>query len=415
MIFIEQMNALTLSDTCRPPAIFTNFGLGAADVFNCSNLEVSFSQNCFMSEGAIAFITAMGLLHLENDGKVELKGDGRVMHYLSRLDVLRTLNVPFHESFNRRTEKGRFVPVQLIEDAASCKRAVDNVCDLVIHQCEDSRKFLPALEWAINEITDNIHLHAAATVPGVLVAQYYSKQRKIDVAICDMGQGIKASLEPRYKLSDHGSAIEKALERGVTRDPAIGMGNGMAGTFQIMKANSGTLSIWSGDTTLTIYPEGNKHFQQHPFIPGTGIVLSLFADHPVDLKDTFIGAPAYSYLEEVADKLADGLPLKIAEECASTGNRAPALALRRKIKALLPDLAPGTIINLDFSGITFASSSFMDELFGRLISEVGPEAFQKQIRIIRAKDELLDVANVVIDQRLHMDGNEREPLNRRHP
>jgi hypothetical protein len=398
------MSSLSLSNSCRTPDLFAGFSPEALVGTSQQKVDITFAHNCFLSTGSIAFLTAWGLLHLTNDGELTLGGAPGVLNYLSRLNVLKTLKMPNEEPFERRAESGRFIPVQLIEDPASCKQAVDRVCDLVLHQCEDSRGFLPALEWAINEITDNIHLHAAATVPGVLVAQYFAQLRRIDVAICDMGRGIKASLQPRFPLSSHEDAIVKAMERGITRDPEVGMGNGMAGTLQIMRANWGILQIWTGNTTLTIYPGCGEQFSQHSALPGTGLVLSFSADHPVDLKDTFIGSPKYTYLEWAADRLAEGVPLRIVEECASTGNRAPALALRRKIRALLPDLPANRTINLDFSGVAYASSSFMDELFGRLAAEIGPDEVRARIRILGAKEELLDIANVVIDQRLQMEG-----------
>ena len=46
-----------------------------------------------------------------------------------------------------------------------------------------------------------------------------------------MGRGIKASLEEAMFLWSHGDAVTKALGRGVTRNPAVGQGNGLAGTL----------------------------------------------------------------------------------------------------------------------------------------------------------------------------------------
>ncbi len=74
--------------------------------------------------------------------------------------------------------------------------------------------------------------------PGVLCAQFYPKRHRIDIGICDMGRGIKASLQESIPIwGGHGSAISKALGRGVTLDKDIGQGNGLARTLEITRPN----------------------------------------------------------------------------------------------------------------------------------------------------------------------------------
>ena len=68
-----------------------------------------------------------------------------------------------------------------------------------------------------------------------------------DIAICDSGVGIRQTLSQSHTLSSHSEAVEKALQRGVTRDVAVGQGNGMAGSMTILKQNGGKLLVWSGD------------------------------------------------------------------------------------------------------------------------------------------------------------------------
>jgi len=97
---------------------------------------------------------------------------------------------------------------------------------VILHQFDNARAFLPALEWAGNEVIDNILLHAESRVPGTVSAQYFPKMHRLDIGICDMGRGIKASLQEAMFLWSHGDAVTKALGRGVTRNPTVGQGNG---------------------------------------------------------------------------------------------------------------------------------------------------------------------------------------------
>ena len=82
----------------------------------------------------------------------------------------------------------------------------------------------------------------------------------------------------------------------------------------------------------------------------------------------------------------------------NTGTRAPARRLRRKVRSLLPEMESRLI--LDFSSVRTASSSFLDELLGRLAHEYGKTVFADQIRVVGMDSTVRKEANVVVAQRL---------------
>lgn len=98
------------------------------------------------------------------------------------------------------------------------------------------------------------------------------------------------------------------------------------------------------------------------------------------------------------ERLVEGGGLKILDECAHTGGRPPAAALRRKIEALLPEM--DEVLILDFQGVTKASSSFLDELLGRLVMRFGVDEFGEKISVVNARRDIAAMADVVIQQRL---------------
>jgi hypothetical protein len=87
-------------------------------------------------------------------------------------------------------------------------------------------------------------------VPGAVYAQTHPRERRLDVAIVDVGRGIKASLSETRQVWSHGDALTQALQRGVTRGREAGMGNGLAGTHEIAARNRGRSHIWTGDAVL---------------------------------------------------------------------------------------------------------------------------------------------------------------------
>ena len=94
--------------------------------------------------------------------------------------------------------------------------------------------------------------------------------------------------------------------------------------------------------------------------------------------------------------------MKVSVECVHIGAREPARLLRLKILKLLAQGEESLI--LDFEGIGMAgrtpSSSFLDELLGKLVVELGLEKFKKCIKIINAELSVINMSNSVIGERI---------------
>jgi len=229
------MNAVTLPSHCSTHALVTTLTGHGVFSSDWDKLPLIFGDKSYVTTGAMAFLCAWGL-ELDRTGKrITIVGRTGATQYLSRMDLFRHLDIEYEETFERHAEVGRFIPLHLIDSDRAVKPAVDAIADLILHQFEDARKFLPALEWSVNEIVDNIRIHSETLVPGAVCAQYFPDRHRLDVGVCDMGRGIKASLEESYELFSHGDAVTKALERGVTRNKEVGQGNGLAGSLEIAR------------------------------------------------------------------------------------------------------------------------------------------------------------------------------------
>jgi hypothetical protein len=362
-------------------------------------------DGCFFSCSGLSLLAAWGQSLVASGNKIKIQGDEDTCRYLARMNLFKILNIPYEEDFVRRVETGRFIPLHKAVEMSDCLELIRRIGDMVLQQFDNAREFFPAIEWAVNEVMDNIIIHSETTVPGVVCAQYRPEMKRLEIGICDMGRGILDSLSERYQLVSHGEALLKALERGVTRDPEVGQGNGLAGTLEIAKANGGTFQLWSGDASFKVSKEDEAIVETIPPTPGTGIFLNLDTTRSVDLKtDTFIGSYTFgdnesTYIFSESERVVSGKGLLIKDECFHTGSRASARALRRKIAALLPDIDGGPIL-LNFEGVTSASSSFLDELLARLAAEMGISIFKQKIKIINATDTIQRMANVVTKQRL---------------
>ena len=202
--------------------------VGEANVLNSDwpELVIYVAGGAFVDVAAISFLCSWASARVDEGRRVHLRGDPDALAYLARMDLHEQLGVP-HAKGSRLDETGRFLPLRRIASGDDVFGTVNAICDLVLHQFDNAPAFVGALEWAANEIIDNILIHSETTVSGAVCAQYFPNRHRLDVGIGDLGRGIKASLGTTRQIWSHGDAVTTALRRGVTRDPSVGMGNGI--------------------------------------------------------------------------------------------------------------------------------------------------------------------------------------------
>lgn len=357
----------------------------------------------------LSYLGAWGLMARGEGTTIKLRGEPKTLATLQLLGFHQLLDIPTSSSSaNHQPTKPHTLGVLPLSPIASEEqqyKAVDAICAIALAAIDHAAAFIPALEWLANEILGNILTHAASETPGVVCAQYRPKQQRLDIGICDMGRGLLGSLQPAFpEVRSYGQAIDKAIERGATRDPAIGQGNGMAGSYEIVRLNGGTYQIWTGDVVYELN-KGKRRpgFQFMPPVFGTGVMFSLDTSKPVDLASTWIASASgvESLFLNSQTESASESGLDVAAECLHTGGRQPAKLMRRKIQGLLPAM-DGEPLILDFSGVKSAASSFLDELLGRLAAEDprGQEIFEGPVCIQGMTPTVQAMANVVVAQRL---------------
>ena len=357
----------------------------------------------------LAYLGAWGLMARSAGTTIKLRGEAKALAVLQQLGFHQLLDIP-PSSSNPALQPSKasaigVLPLSPIATEDQQFKAVDAICAIALAAIDNASAFIPALEWLSNEILGNIITHAASETPGVVCAQYRPKQQRFDIGICDMGRGLLGSLQPTFpEVRSYGLAIDRAIERGITRDPAIGQGNGMAGSYEIVRLNGGTYQIWTGDVVYELN-KGKRRpgFQSMPPVLGTGVMFSLDTSKPVDLASTWIAGKlgVLSVFLDNQTEAATEIGLNVATECLHTGGRQPAKLLRRKIQGLLPAM-DGEPLILDFADVRSAASSFLDELLGRLAAEDprGQRIFDGAVRIQGMNPTVQAMANVVVAQRL---------------
>ena len=73
---------------------------------------------------------------------------------------------------NRLPEGGRFIPLMLVNDGTDVFNAVSSqiLCRWTVLELFD------AFEWSVNEIVDNVFIHAQSSTPGVVVPSFTQQE-----------------------------------------------------------------------------------------------------------------------------------------------------------------------------------------------------------------------------------------------
>jgi hypothetical protein len=250
---------------------------------------------------------------------------------------------------------------------------------------------IDTFNWCIYEVLDNVFQHSHAT-NGFVMMQVHTNRRLCVIAVTDSGRGIHramveashgSSVDPtRVKRADF--AIQHALEQGVTSKGKLNQGNGLHGLRRAVAINGGQLSVRSGRGAWN-YQDGKEKAEFDGFRPlldsdtshSTTVDWRLNCAQPVSINEA-LGRPEQpsGLLEKI--EITEGFYLINASELQNlVGSRTHGTEVRTRIQNFLSAGAKQVV--LDLSGIPLVSSSFADEVLGKLALEMGELEYRRRI------------------------------------
>lgn len=175
--------------------------------------------------------------------------------YAIRMGLWDALNISPPYNVPRRPEEGRFIPIHGFCGRKDGKDENDISCRLS-NLTKKHFSANPANETALNnclsEIINNFFDHANVdTQPCLLAAQSWPRSNRVQIAITDVGIGIRESLSTNPDLSDklhESNACKIASEYGVTSKPTEGhSGYGLTLAKDLMNGCNGTYLLLSNN------------------------------------------------------------------------------------------------------------------------------------------------------------------------
>ena len=265
-----------------------------------------------------------------------------------------------------------------------------------------------SIEWCINEVMDNVLQHSGVGC-GYIMGQIHPSTKRLIFCIFDYGIGIYNSLN---SSSEHHpqtpiDAITMALQEKVTRDTNVGQGNGLWGLSQLITRSNGILRVSSGGATYKNINGDEEIIKGGDFYLGrkigtTTVDFQLDYSQNIDISSALIGYD-YNYTDLWLENLESDtdeniVNIKISEMAGGTGTRKSAEKIRNMVMNITNN--DKKRVNLDFKGINTISSSFADELIGKIIKEKGFVFFMQVFKLTNLTPFLIAIINRSVEQRM---------------
>ena len=264
-------------------------------------------------------------------------------------------------------------------------RVVDQSLSFALQSTKGlDRNHLKALEWALNEVTDNVLNHAESPVGGILQMTAYPSKQVIEFYVCDAGLSIPRTLRVgRPELMDDVRALRAAVEEGVTRNKSTNQGNGLYGAFKCCEVSGGQFEILSGNVSLKHWPGTLNASRNNTYFRGTLVRarINIAFEKLLERALIFKGQPhdpSFDFVERLYQPEGDDINFVVKNELDALGSREAGKLARTKIENLMNNATIGILF--DFDGVHLISSSFADEVFGRLFLEYGPVRFGQLVK-----------------------------------
>ncbi|HMO32876.1 MAG TPA: DUF4325 domain-containing protein [Lacibacter sp.] len=265
---------------------------------------------------------------------------------------------------------------------------------------------LTGLEWCINEVMDNVIQHSGES-GGFVMGQIHKSTKHVAFTIFDYGIGIYNSLKGSNSEIRHPiDAITLCIQEGVTRDRKTHQGNGMYGLHQVVKFNEGRLTITSNNGSYFLRRDSALTFRKIPSISRergcTTVDFQLDYDNIVPISEALkFNGQSYEMINlrlENMENNSGEIVYDLKNRANGYGTRQSGERVRNEIINIINEV--NSLLIIDFSDIAVISSSFADEVVGKLVVEFGFFGFNNIIRLKNMNPFIQAIVQKAVSQRL---------------
>ncbi len=331
----------------------------------------------------------------------EIKEKEVVLEYYYLSEYLRKLSIKQPLRFDGVDNQGVLNRIWKFENSEDIHLLVNALVEAISQVAVCKNGVLQGLDWSLNEVMDNVLQHSTKNF-GYVMAQVHKQSKRIAICVYDSGQGIYNSLKnsihrPKTPLE----ALQICVKEGITRDKKIGQGNGLWGLHQIVYENTGSLLITANSASYNLR---NTRIYTQEDLPtlsvnngGTIVDFQLSYDKEISVSKALGGHQPTNYqVEELQDDLGN-LIYTLADKASGTGTRQSGQKIRNELINLYNQTKQSIVLN--FEGVN-VSSSFADELLGKLVVEFGFYAFNNIFKLWNMNPTVQAIVQRSVAQRM---------------
>jgi hypothetical protein len=255
------------------------------DLDEPQHLLIDLGGLAYISPAALALLAAV-LKRQEEEGcsyAVIPPRSPLTRNYLQRMDFTKLLfedEIP--EPFKRKKAVG-FRPVQHFRGDDDYWLAAKELTEALVERFKPDAIVTAAIRICLDQLAENTDLG------GFAAAQSSPKRNTFEIAIVDLGVGVRASLarNPAYAdISTDAEAVSTALQPRVSSTPERNAGIGLYITKLLLRGNGGQLLVRSGNAV--IYRGANETEEEHEMnFPGTIVAIRAHTNAPLDIGQVY--------------------------------------------------------------------------------------------------------------------------------
>lgn len=315
------------------------------------------------------------------------------------------------KNFEPGSDAEHSLALRKFEGEEEANELVTRVLEVTTQQLQFEAGAETAFQWAISEMTGNVLEHSGSA--GWMQVMTYPEARRLALVVCDAGVGVCATMRRAFtSIRNDRDVVMKALEPGVTSTPS-GQGQGLAGCVAIAEASDGRFALTSGQGRVEVL---SNEVLASDFIPpliGTCVELQLPTDFALDLR-TVLGHEPTSRAEIRHMDESGWLVVRLADYAKVFGNRPTGSRIRNAVINMLRS-NPTSPVEIKMDDVSIFSSSFADELFGKLAVELGVLEFGKRVRCTGLNEVCSSLLETAIQTRFGQVIEERQSRRKKMP
>ncbi|CDN31598.1 conserved hypothetical protein [Mucinivorans hirudinis] len=358
-------------------------------ILNFKNVKEAFPNVCVPIAGIIENLSYRGIefdFYYQSD-------------YLKQIGIKQPFNVSENKEVLKNGSLNKIWRFDTPEDAYVL---VDLFSQELQQKIVCEKGVIEGFEWAINEVLDNVVQHSGKNF-GYVMGQIHNSTKHVVFCVYDTGQGIYNSLlKSEHKPQSPSEAIKLAVREGVTRDKKIGQGNGLWGLHQIVRENLGMLNITSGPSCYKLKngdePKTFDNIPQLPYDNGCTIDFQLEYNKPISISKALGGYQPVNFNLENLENSQGEVEIKLRDRVSGVGTRVSGEKIRNEVINLYNQ--SNRSIVFDFSSLKIISSSFADELIGKLVTEYGFYGFNNIFKLKNMNSDIQSIVQRSVAQRM---------------